>query len=139
MKTVTLETAKKLREAGFPQETHHKWIEGSNGQGVYFLDCDLRVIASHKGWDIVAAPTAEEVLDQLPAWIKMEDDEGQAYLIVEKYEDENNENCNYKVKYESAYAEYPEPSRLIDEDLWFVTLAEAAAKMWLYLKEHKLI
>lgn len=65
---VTIETAKKLRAAGFPQKTYFNWRKYIEG-GEY----DVGDEDSHMSsvWPILAAaPTAQEIANQLPATIQ---------------------------------------------------------------------
>lgn len=68
---VTLETAKKLEAAGFPQDTHFRWTKldygASAGMGVTdkfsaVINIEENKIKAGKFW---AAPTAQEVANQL--------------------------------------------------------------------------
>ncbi len=55
---VTLETAKKLKEAGYPQDTEYGWIEETK-------KISLEDKRYKQFWD-AAAPTAQELADELP-------------------------------------------------------------------------
>lgn len=99
MQTVTPETAKRLKMAGFPQNCIY-----FNGEA--------------------AAPTAEEMLEQLPAG-----------LAVGK----NNSGYSGCLLNESWRDVLGLGNRNLWEHTMALTAAEAAAKMWLYLKENNLI
>ncbi len=139
MKTVSLETAKQLKEAGFPQESHFKWVEGSNGKGKYFIECDERVITSHAGWDTVAAPTAEEILERLPTLIKSDQIDGrdrEYHLEINKID------SGYDLRYIDRWTDLDtdKMARTIPNGGYFAnaSFAEAAAKLYLYLKKEAL-
>lgn len=125
IKTVTLQTAKKLKEAGFPQKGDYWWSNVLQdkfdlsseqtwqcGHGKYFhVDFENEEVN-------IAAPTAEEVLELLPRKI--------------------------------AQREWIRILRGSHDRLWHITyghhrkvrdesLAEASAKMWLYLKKNNLL
>ena len=129
--TVSLEWAKKLKEAGWPQsEPLHYWHRNVGQWYVYakdFSEHDFNMVDGANFPADVAAPTAEEILRRLPYEIM---DEGEAFELVIAprrhggwnvfYTHENGENrC----------------AALEKED----SLANAAAAMWVYLKEHDLL
>lgn len=60
---VTLETARKLKAGGFPQDTYSVWSEQADNRNVI-----TRNWPEHKPEYIWAAPTAQELADQLPEW-----------------------------------------------------------------------
>jgi hypothetical protein len=122
MKTLTLETAKKLKEAGFPQESYFVWqykydswdggtedikLTNTRAEDESYQQNDSRV--SYLKY--FAAPTAEEVLEQLPEYYAL-------------HRQQNFFRC---FGGENIHHEDGENG------------AEAAAKMWLYLKEHELL
>lgn len=143
MKTVSLELAKQLKEAGYSQETHFKycgghtmyWEDQENGKYEECANTDLldpRDEYCHTAEltceFTIAAPTADEILDQLPWDIKDGMDRGR--LVVEK----SPVGKPWKVTYVSDYM----GGRFAlsnDDD----TIADSAAKMWLHLKKEKLI
>jgi hypothetical protein len=117
---VTLETAKKLKAAGFPQVTHFQWWQSSMG---YNLISDKRII------EFEAAPTAQEIADQLPGGLQPGHEPN--WLSVQKmFED--------KPPYIAGYLE----QRSNDNDRFIDyaradTMAEALALLWLKLQEEK--
>ncbi len=139
--TVSLSTAKRLRDAGWVQiPSYFYWatnIEDNSTRWVFGM-WDSQDDESH---EYVAAPTAEEILRELP-W-EYEDDEYE-------YED-GHDRCHPPNAYISntLYLEVGRNS----EDEWRVsyncpaggynkfgdTLANAAAEMWIYLKENNLL
>lgn len=132
MKTVTLELAKQLKEAGFPQtKPAFSYVAyGKDFKGDEGVSYTNGFESNEFTW--VSAPTAEEILDELPAWINFDSDKGTAYLKMSKYEDADYKNPQYQLFYESAYTEYANP-------LWKVSLVEAAAAIYLYLVKEGLL
>lgn len=133
MKETSLEISKQLKEAGFPQITTFYHVQYSDdpqtNRSTLARHQDLSVEYKHPDKEHdgrrFAAPTAEEVLDQLPT----------------------NSSCNkgssvWVVKY--WWGEHPDPLREADSTThWHAekdkSLSEAAAKMWLYLKKEGLL
>ncbi len=113
MKTVTLETAKKLKEAGFPQKTYMLWAVYVNERAILIPSYETSPELAVDGIVHYAAPTAEEVLDQLPECLISKTKDG--YIIM----------CSQKEFERNTWK---------DE-----SLAEAAAKMRLYLKKEGLL
>jgi hypothetical protein len=117
MKTVTLETAKLLKAAGFPQENSHYYWKTQNIYGVEKsqLVYDIAVEDLKGRRTLFAAPAAEEVLDQLP----------------------NGTRIQKNVSNYSCSIHYPKWS-------WVGTTqgenaAEAVAQIWLRLKKEGLL
>lgn len=113
MRTVNLELAKQLKEAGYPQRpVKYYWSEDKpTGEAL------LRNFLKHSDWEIYyASPTADEILEQLPqtAW--------ETYNLL---------GGRYVIWYRDAQKNRVE----FIED----TLSDAAAKMWLYLKKEGLL
>jgi hypothetical protein len=128
---VTLETAKKLKAAGFPQariKMEHWWIQNEEGfvslevMGLRSGEGDSyfypRVYENH-GWDVYSAPTAQELASRL-TW-----GNHSVQLTLVKRKDG---------KYAASYA-------AVDGSASFVevadTMAEALAALWLKLEESK--
>lgn len=129
---VSLEMAKKLKDAGWPQEDHcHYWSVP------YGQEMDAWVIVPYvtgAGWHtpkddpptfkdrslFFAAPTAEEILRRLP-----DEAEGRAFGM----------------SYDSAHGSVGYAGSANDDGPIFTdtSLAHATAAMWLYLKEHSLL
>lgn len=59
----TLETSKRLKAAGFPQGTYFKYVDGELWDTTAQSDFETPATGSREEW--VAAPTAQEVADQL--------------------------------------------------------------------------
>lgn len=135
MKTVSLELAKQLKEEGFPQETEFYWVKPYDINNDYTGDepvIDWKEWLEHVEMEksiICAAPTAEEILEKLPDGVFVKEADNDCFLEIRK---------NSKVEYvfEASYMDW---KKVIGYREYGITLAEAAGKMWLYLKENKLI
>jgi hypothetical protein len=103
--TVTLETAKKLKAAGFPQETFARYAEDEHLM-VDYINSSKRT--EWYEYDI-AAPTAQEIADQLP---------GQWHIFKKPYLDGTQYTARASEIFSVAY-----------------TMAEALAALWLKLHE----
>lgn len=138
MKTISLDLAKKLKEANFPQNSYFMWNnwhygELEFGKGRENFQGEYRIIATPLYFDSenqFAAPTAEEILDLLPSYI----DQGEItyVLTIKKY---SNEDPYLFLGYVSDRGGY------LDKDVFFndKSLDNGLAKMWLYLKEKGLL
>lgn len=106
----SLNSAKKLKAAGFPQRCHAKYrLIKDSGAELHHRRGTMNVFD-------IAAPTAQEIADQLPKILST----GQ-YLLME---------CNYE--YVCGYAEYGELGSMYGSG---DTMAEALALLWLKLQE----
>ncbi|SRR6266496_1778048 len=132
MKITILETSKLLKEAGFPQENceFYYFNHFSDEFIVRRKENMTHVLTDQFKHLAFAAPTAEEVLDELPEIISSEPNElvgtGKTYLTIQK--------LGY---YEVGYT-------LTNGDMLFdsvedKSLSEALAKMYLYLAEKGLL
>lgn len=130
IKTVTLETAKKLKEAGFPQETEFYWNDAhenrlSDGS---WDKIPARLLAKNHYYgtspndDFYAAPTAEEVLDELPMKIFLEE----IVVPIKIYFDET--------IWIVGYGQMMKNFQIFKESM---SLAEAAAKNVFVFKERR--
>lgn len=131
MITVNLELSKQLKEAGYPQENHEfYWLEQvSPGRSKTYPDGMFRLVrgkeTSLPEQFVFASPTADEILEQLPAQIKNK------RLQIDKMP--AGEFCISYIPFNASDQE---------EIVVFGTtpsLADAAAKMWLYLKKEGLL
>jgi hypothetical protein len=124
MKTVSLELAKKMKELGFPEESYFEWEIGLDGKA-YLSERVPEHYADEPRY--FPAPTAEEVLEQLPGFISPKEEhveeDNAGYLDISKFDDIK----VYSVTYVWRHSESDK------------SLAEAAGKMFCYLKENKLI
>lgn len=117
MKTVSLELAKQLKEAGFPQESYFYWVLEDHIGEKYILVSKWDIIEAEQKRDYnksvvwmqnylawpekkFAAPTAEEILDLLPAMIESEGEK--YYLIIEKLPHSNHFEITYMTEGEYA-------------------------------------
>lgn len=76
---VSLETAKKLKAAGFPQG-HYVWrLPMAFGDGMAFVEHSINKREASEGMASYPAPTAQEIADQLP------DEQNGNYLHVNKF------------------------------------------------------
>lgn len=113
---VSLDIARRLKEKGWNKPTVFVWVSRPGGPSPYI---DLKVnLGGYTDDFILPAPTAEEVLRELP-----EDLNNQGWLYVGK--------CH-----EGWRVEYGYPGCLILR-LKAKSLSEAAAQMWLWCKENK--
>lgn len=110
-KYVSLKTAKKLKEAGFPQETERWWFT-TNG-----VDWSLGGAFSSRSDGNIAAPDAQEIGELLPIGITTY--KGKSGWTVRRQK----QNC-------CGYNQVISPNRLS-----FQTEAEARAAAWLWFKE----
>lgn len=121
MKTVNLELSKQLKEAGYPQESCFWWEDLFDGNAQLSDNRRLSV----KGVKYWSSPTADEILEQLPAQIKNK------RLQIDKMP--AGEFC-------ISYIPFNESD---SEEIVIMgttpTLADAAAKMWLYIKKEDLL
>jgi hypothetical protein len=127
MKTVSLEIAKKLRESGYPQEGKNWWVHISHYlapnteiQLEHDLEIERMELQDHDITRLAYAPTADEILDILPT--RIEDDKWG--LQVHKVTN------GYFVAYRNEQYDLPVWKNEFDD-----SLAEAAARLWLFLKE----
>lgn len=132
MKTVSFETAKKLKDAGFKQETY--FYHSLNDKGIYH-------VCSHREFELLKkiskgeplpAPDTDELLEGLPYFIEGEDVYVYAFQIhcgsvsdkrdwIPNYYDELTGNSVYDFSHRNE------------------SLIESLAELWLKLKEKKLV
>ncbi len=80
----TIETSKKLKEAGYPQSTIHVWVWTTGGQlGVMAIQTGA---LDKFGANYCAAPILTEILEQLPVGIHIEKWIKGTYLFSEDFE-----------------------------------------------------
>jgi hypothetical protein len=132
---VSLKLAKKLKEVGYPQEGLWWWIwfEPMSTDVKYFPECHT---SEEDDWELkpapkekwrgepVVAPTVAELGEVLPLAIKNED--------VVYYLEGHKIACGWRIDYA-----WKDKNRL--HYVAVDTEANARAKMWLYLKENKLL
>lgn len=133
--TVSLECAKQLREAGYPQANHEfYWIHSEHGRSrVHRTEEDSggriasRLVVSEPEI-LYAAPTAEEILARLPEWSEIP-------------ETMRVEIIHSPLKPSMALREGANRDGTIKWKVWFedISLANAAAAMYCYLAENNLL
>lgn len=130
--TVSLEWAKKLRDAGWNQEVLFYWsIDSRSGNDVVRR---RREKGNNKPLDPIAAPTAEEILRVLPSEAPHPDIEHTAYFleIVRVERPTENWQVQYRERESWRLWDSPEPHSAD-------SLANAAAAMYVYLAENNLL
>lgn len=125
IKTCSLGLSKQLKEAGFPQETEFYYIDDGYGYIYQYNKTSFFTIEKKLKAKVVFAPTAEEILERLPANIKED------YNLQIGKENE----YNYVVWYRKALPQNYRTYVLFSDK----SLTEAAGKMWLYLKKEGLL
>lgn len=138
--TVSLDTAKKLKEAGWQHETYFDWYfngTGANRVVRHPSPDELRTSEFHLE---CPAPTAEEILRRLPPnLIRSTEKDTVTYALtikalfgIEQINGDNWQIMYYRVRDGIEMAPY---SPVLFAD----TLANAAAACWIYLKENNLL
>lgn len=123
---VSLDTAMKLKAAGYPQGlSRDTW---STTEGGFNASLHERVMPDHPNYNSpfyieYDAPYAEEILRRLP--LKLDQERTYQRLQIVLYED------GYRIGYWDSPADMP-----TEADFEANTLSDAAASMWIYLKEH---
>lgn len=118
-KCVSLETAEKLKEAGFPQDTERRWIRTEH---TWFIDPMMAtpdVLINHGVW--YSAPDAQEIMDLLPALTKSWYQEKTGFY-----------RCETMIFDAFGFATDVVSYKGENE-------AEARAQVWLYLKDNNLL
>lgn len=121
VKTVSLETAKLLKESGFPQFTHMCFaLENKGGQ-----NWEYELMPNHfqAELEFIGAPITDELLNELPTAHERLGNLMFKKVIRKKV-----------VKYQCTYGNQDESPSFEDE-----SLPEVLAKMWLYLKKENLL
>lgn len=131
VKTVSLETAKALKDAGFRQDTYFYWNHVMvNNRGKLEWQLDYRKIGDRNN---IPAPTTDKLLEELPCQFKY----GGAWfdLQITKWPKE------YKVQYVEFYFNDDNLLEISDSLCEFKveSLPEALAQMWLWLKKEGLL
>lgn len=130
MKTVSLELSKQLKEAGYGWKVSFLWEVGLDG----IENLVKRYPANESDMErIFPAPIADEILDLLPNKIYEKEEDNWFYLTIHKNSDPEDHYEGWEIRYKEANGNLV---FLIEQE---VLLADAAAKMWLYLKKENLI
>lgn len=122
---VSLEWARKLKEAGWPQEDSLMcWIRSTDTY-TDKVSLSRRTLPKNR---LAASPTAEEILRRLPRYLPWKDDsDNMAALFVNVFP------SSYRVGYSPQWT----------QDAWSTpdaeTLADAAAGCYCYLSENNLL
>lgn len=116
MTVTSIQTSRLLKKAGFPQEAYFYWSKEMDLKTWKLENREFFKVDRRRD---IAALTAEDILDQLPIQLKTKE-----FLSIQKFN-------TYWVGYEVGTKTYVH----FDDEL----LVEAAAKMYFYLKEKKLI
>lgn len=129
IKTTSLELSKQLKEAGFLQDTGWFYIASDTSEGYelyfkcpnneYWFNPEREAVYHLYISDIIAAPTAEEILERLPIQI-----EKIGFISILKFQ-------TWWVGYGQGSNEYVHKDNEV--------LAEAAGKMYLYLEKNNLL
>jgi len=125
IKTVTLQTAKLLKESGFKQNSHfcHYLNKHEDTAINTTADCLFYPV---EFWDIFSAPTSDELLEEIPYGLRCTDCD--YWLNIQKSRFDT-----YDVRYTDAFHNNV---KIIEQG---ENLPEAIARMWLCLKKEKLI
>ena len=126
---VSLELAKQLKEVGWEKETEFWWIPdikaGDLDNTVFYridvFNSDSVAKINEKNYCPISAPLATEILEELPNCIEYKNYFGN--LIIRRW------GTKYKISYETS------KNYTYEED---VSLPNALAKMWFYLKKEEL-
>lgn len=126
---VSLELAKKLKAAWYPQESLFYWRILEEKSDLFFCGfTDIKKWKEEMNGNLLAAPLASELGEQLPAGLhvvpkKVEDWNDWANLMIARFED------RWTPTYDSI------ATGIYLEVEGEKTLPNALATMWLYLKE----
>lgn len=126
-KTTSLETSKLLKEAGFRQDNiskYHVHRIDSRGRNEWTTE-DLYTFPRDKVKEFIAAPTTDELLEELPQSVFKENDN--RILVIENRFDNNHNSKYWMVSCRSYH----------DDITWGCqtdkSLPEALAQMYLFL------
>ena len=135
---VSLELAKQLKEAGYPQESLF-YVDEASKQTTYpnteFRKIIREVDGKLTNTEYFSSPTASELLEELPNYIS--DTPDGFYLHIAKWHEEI-EKEPYQCFYKPAKGNV---KRAFENFAEFRgnTTQDALAKMWLYLKQNNLL
>lgn len=128
MKTVSLELSKELMLAGYPRDTYFYW-DTVGGKNWHIIHIQGDEFTQH----CIVAPTLDEILDKLPVKLKN-------HCVLQVYRQGGDGKYNEKY-WHVAYNELHHICNLPNNMGWTFaeTAADAAAKMYLYLKKENLL
>lgn len=125
--TVTLQTAKLLKESRFRQDTTFRWVDLSDSNEDYWAIAYKEEAMYSLCNDSNAAPTTEELLADLPEELPYKD--GIIYLTIDL-------SFRYRVElFHPAYFEGGDIIYATENE----SFAESLAQMWLWLKKENLL
>ena len=133
MKVVSLETAKLLKEAGYPQKAAYYYcyscIDPNKDMSLFPM------VVKPNALEWYVAPITDEILENLPDRIRKDNlNYGFRLWFVDYMPHVRHYCCNYFV------LDYGKKGKLIMDDFIVEQFsAEAVAKVWLYLRKNKLI
>lgn len=137
MKTVNLELSKQLYMARYKQETEYIWLRNVHtDKEAYLTHSDNfkgTFESEYEGgvhYEEYAAPTADEILELLPVWLVVEVDGTKYNLLLSIMRHIECWSITYGVERLTSH-----PITGTRED----SLADVAAKMYLYLAENQLL
>lgn len=132
-KCVTLEIARKLKEAGFPQDTERYWgnTVGQADQTCWRIE---KPDWHDKGMEYLAAPDAQEIGVELPETLGSNINKKQ--IGVEEFVYDNPRR--YQIQVSEYVGDAPPLPRTIFSQI-NENEAEARAACWLWLKEKNLV
>lgn len=140
IKTVSLKTAKELKEAGFGQEGIHFYHYAHKKINEYhYRDCQVIGLRNDEAmypsehWDRISAPTTDELLEELPKLIK-KNDSTSTPEIVDWYFEIKYRDGKWEAGYHWYYYEYMDG--FIEKSK---SLPEALAQMYLFLAKEGLL
>lgn len=138
IKTVSLETAKLLKDNGFSQEKSEKhWVDlNFSGARGTLKPYAMSFLHGDKPWDkeslyskhyLASAPSTDELLEELPDMVNFKNFNGM--LIIQK-----------RLKYFDVYYRRFSGNGYFPKNIrGYESLPEALAQMWLYLKKEGFI
>jgi len=119
----SLELAEKLKELGFGQDSLYKWTPENRGETFYICSSDC---LHGKDYPCYSAYTVAELGEMLPFYIREDANKGISF---------STETDGLKIeRFSNGWTIYYRYRSISDK-----TLAEAMAKMLIYLKENNLI
>lgn len=131
---VDLEIAQKLKKKGFKQEGFFWWIKDKDGWFDAYWNQEENQRVPFRNFNEplkwIVAPTAQKILKELPIYIDNKNDKDAPYCLHMSYSDA------WYLVYES-YTGIPDLYRMMHNDN--DKLCDALAKMWIKLKEKKII
>lgn len=134
IKTVSLETAKALKEAGFRQDDidfHLVFCTVGTSSEPRWI-CYRDNVKGPSGFDCIPVPTTDELLEELPCIIQFDQEVGLLRLNIYRFGTETGEQwgCFYSLIKNIDHFVLQQTNE---------SLPEALAQMWLWLKKEGLI